>query len=638
MAKKKLSLTTDTMSLPSVFDMVKKIDETAEIISESAYSNIKEWVSSGNYILNACMSGDLFKALPSGRVTTLYGPSSCLPESETVDIYVFKTMKIKHDIFAGDTMLMYDDAVPEMDIDSLRKELEYCDKEIGVVSDYNNITDEELIDIFEDHCEMYKQTVGVAELSRDYYDTFFMVSTPDGYHPVGDLYVKGPFTIYDIATKSYKIRCSETHLLETSEGWKYAKDVTLADELLTSTGYESVEKISAEKTKQLTYDFEVQHPNHRYWANGTISSHNTGKTFLACSCAREAQKAGYTVIYMDSEGAVDAKFVTRLGVDASKLIIKQVSTIAETSQFIANICKGLQEQEDTYGTHQKVMFVLDSLGNLTSDKEREDMLAGSGKRDMTKSQELKALFRVNATPIARLGCVFLVNNHSYAQIGAYVPTQIMAGGTGLVYNSSVTIELSAAKLDDKENDKAAASKVGSEAASKTGVLITAKPVKSRFCRPMKVKFGIPYFKKPNPYMGLEQFMCWENCGVARGNVLSEKEYQKLSDGDKKKVYPFEFNGETRYCMPKDTARGIVVRHLGEAVPILDFFTERVFTPEFLEYLNENVIKPMFALPDQSSFDDIKEIEDSIEMGSESELIQPVEDSAAPAADNPTTEV
>lgn len=149
---------------------------------------------------------------------------------------------------------------------------------------------------------------------------------------------------------------------------------------------------------------------------------SVGKSFLACSCAREAQKKGYTVIYLDSEGSIDAKFVSRLGVDPTKLIIKQVSTIAETSQFIANICDQLQKQEDEYGKHQNVMIVLDSLGNLTSDKEREDTMSGANKRDMTKAQEVKAMFRVNATPLARLGIPMIVNNHSYAQIGAYVPT------------------------------------------------------------------------------------------------------------------------------------------------------------------------------------------------------------------------
>lgn len=97
MAKKKAGLT-DIDSLPSVLDIVKKVDDTAEIIAESAYSNIKEWIPSGNYILNACMSGDLFKAIPTGRVVSYYGPSSCLPKDEKVKIYVMKSKHVKHNI------------------------------------------------------------------------------------------------------------------------------------------------------------------------------------------------------------------------------------------------------------------------------------------------------------------------------------------------------------------------------------------------------------------------------------------------------------------------------------------------------------------------------------------------------------
>ena len=404
--------------LPSVFDMVKSVDSTAEIIAESAYSNISDFIPTGNYILNACMSGDLFGGVPSGRVTTFYGPSS------------------------------------------------------------------------------------------------------------------------------------------------------------------------------------------------------VGKSFLACSCAREAQKKGYTVIYMDSEGSIDAKFVSRLGVDASKLIIKQVQTISETSQFIANICAQLQQQENDYGTHQKVMFVLDSLGNLASDKEKEDIMSGNNKVDLTKAKDVKAMFRVIATPLARMQCPMIVNNHSYASIGSYVPSQVMSSGTGLVYNSSCTIELSCSKLEMKENDAAAAEMKGADTAAKNGVLVTAKPVKSRFCRPYKVKFQIPFFTKPNKFCGLEAFMNWENSGVVRGNLISEKDYNKLTEAQKEKIHVFEYNGETKFCEPRETARGIVVKHLGRQVPLTEFFTDTVFTDEFLHFLNDNVIGPMFALPSQDSFEDIKEIEDLIEVGTE----------------------
>ena len=405
--------------------MVSSIDDQAEIIADSAYSNIKEWISTGNFILNACMSGDIYKAIPTGRVVTFSGTSGA------------------------------------------------------------------------------------------------------------------------------------------------------------------------------------------------------GKSFLACSCCREAQKLGYIPIYLDSEGAIDSDFVKRLGVDPTKMIIKKVNTIMETSQFIANLCDKLQEQQDKFGQHDKVIIVLDSLGNLTSEKEREDTLSGSQKADFTKAKDTKAMFRVCATPIAKLQIPWIVVNHVYQSM-SFIPQNIQAMGSGIVYNASITIELSAAKLEDKENDTAAKSRQGSDAGTKNGVLVTAKPVKSRFCRPIKIKFQIPYFKKPNPFVGLEQFMTWENSGVCRGNLLTQKEYDKLSDGDKKKVYTWTTDeGETFYCLPKDTARYIVVKHLNEQVPFTEFWSDKVFTPEYLDYINENVIHPMFQLPDQSAFDDVKDLEETMGISDESKEDDPI---------------
>lgn len=72
MAKKSLN---NSGEMPSVFDMIKSVDKTAEIIAESAYSNIEYWIPSGSYILNSAMSGDMFKAIASGRVTMLAGKS-----------------------------------------------------------------------------------------------------------------------------------------------------------------------------------------------------------------------------------------------------------------------------------------------------------------------------------------------------------------------------------------------------------------------------------------------------------------------------------------------------------------------------------------------------------------------------------
>lgn len=337
----------------------------------------------------------------------------------------------------------------------------------------------------------------------------------------------------------------------------------------------------------------------------------TGKSYLAVSACREAQKKGYTPVYMDSEGAIDKDFIERLGCNASKFIIKQVTTISEVSSFMANLLKKVNSISKK--DRPKLMFVLDSLGNLTSTKELNDTIESTGKRDMTKAQDVKALFRTNATALAKAQAPFIVTSHIYMTQDLFSKA-VVSGGSGIAFNASITLLLSTAKLDDKESEKIAENKVGEF--TKTGVIVTARPEKSRFTIPQKVKFQIPFFKAPNPYVGLEAYLTWENSGIMEGIILTQKEYDKLSDKEKESVKTFEFNGETKYAYPKIAGiqknRKIVVSHLGEEVPISELFTSRVLTNEILHRIDDEVIRPNFELPSQDENTDIDELVDSME--------------------------
>ena len=330
-----------------------------------------------------------------------------------------------------------------------------------------------------------------------------------------------------------------------------------------------------------------------------------GKSYLAVSVCREAQKMGYTPVYMDSEGAIDKDFIERLGCDATKFVIKQVTTISEVSTFMANLLKKVNDQPED--SRPKLIFVLDSLGNLTSTKELTDTLEANQKRDMTKQQEIKALFRTNATALARAQAPMIVCSHIY-QTQDLFSKSVVSGGSGIQYNSSVTLMLSTAKLDDKESDKIAEKKVGDF--TKTGVIVTAKPEKSRFTIPQKVKFTIPFFKAPNPYIGLEAYITWENSGIMEGILLTEKDYNKLSDKDKEAVKIFEYNGEKKYAFPKigatQKSRKIVVEHLGEELPITELWSAKVLTDNVLHKLDDEIIRPSFELPSQDAESDLDE--------------------------------
>lgn len=332
----------------------------------------------------------------------------------------------------------------------------------------------------------------------------------------------------------------------------------------------------------------------------------TGKSFIALSVVRQAQSMGYTPIYCDSEGAIDIETVKRIGCDAKNFVIKPVTTIEEFSNFTANLVKSIEAVKEKGQTPPKVMVVLDSLGNLSSTKEKEDIIDDKNVRDMGKQQKIRAMFRVIGNDFSKLGIPFIICSHVYAKVGSYIPGNEVSGGGGIKFNSSVILMLSTSKLEDKESEEKA-KKTNAEV-TKVGVLVTIKPIKQRFARPIKVQMQIPFFKKPNPYVGLETYINWDDCGIVRGKALTEKEYLKLSEKEQKTCRKFEgLDGESMYAFPKDTARTLVCKHLGGEVPLTELFTSKVFTEEVLHLMDENIIKPTFELPSVDSMEDIEEM-------------------------------
>ena len=337
----------------------------------------------------------------------------------------------------------------------------------------------------------------------------------------------------------------------------------------------------------------------------------TAKTYISLSICREAQAMGYNIIYFDSEGSIDIDFVARLGVDTSKVRLQPVNSIEEVNFIAAQIAKSFEDQKTAGETPSKVLVVLDSLGNLSSEKEIEDSITGSNKRDMTKQQGIRKLFRVNGLQFAKHGIPLIVVGHIYDAIGSYIPGNVISGGKGTMYNASIIFELTKKKLEDKEAEQYTKNK--NIDAVRLGTTITIKPVKQRYARPIKVELHIPLYKKPNPYVGLEKFVSWDACGIMRGKALTKKEYDKLSNEDQKKAKEFEGENGILYALPKDTARTLVCKHLKGEIPLIDLFTNKVFTEEVLRELDDKIIKPVFCLPSINSLDDLNEIIDDLEV-------------------------
>ena len=209
----------------------------------------------------------------------------------------------------------------------------------------------------------------------------------------------------------------------------------------------------------------------------------TGKSFLIHEVAINAQKSDYTIIYFDSEGAYDFNSLVKRGFDENKLIYIPVNTVEELRAALTKLIHEAEEDE-------KIMILIDSLGNLATEKELADVMSDKEKTDLTRARLLKSLFRLIATPAAIKNIPILLVNHVYASIGSFIPQNVTSGGSGQLYNSSVILELSKAK--DRESS-----------GKQIGVIITAKILKSRFVKEgVKAKLSINFKKGLNRYSGL----------------------------------------------------------------------------------------------------------------------------------------
>ena len=179
---------------------------------------------------------------------------------------------------------------------------------------------------------------------------------------------------------------------------------------------------------------------------------STGKTFFALSVVRNFLNANPTggVIYFETESAISRDMIESRGIDSSRMIIMPVATIEEfRTQACRILDKYMKEPQDE---RVPMMFVLDSLGMLSTNKEMEDVANDKQVRDMTKSQLIKGAFRVLTLKLGQAQVPMIVTNHTYDVIGSYVPTKEMGGGTGLKYAASTIIYLTKSKERDSKKE------------------------------------------------------------------------------------------------------------------------------------------------------------------------------------------
>ena len=166
---------------------------------------------------------------------------------------------------------------------------------------------------------------------------------------------------------------------------------------------------------------------------------STGKSFYALSIAANFQKMHpkAVIVCFESEGALDnsqqtTDMLKARGIDPERFHILPVVTVQDFRTQCARILDGYLETPET--ERDPMLMILDSLGNLSTNKEVADIAEGKDTRDMTRTQIIRGAFRVLTLKMNRARVPMIVTNHTYEVTGAYVPTKEMClvAGTGVM--------------------------------------------------------------------------------------------------------------------------------------------------------------------------------------------------------------
>ena len=244
---------------------------------------------------------------------------------------------------------------------------------------------------------------------------------------------------------------------------------------------------------------------------------STGKTYFSLAVVKnflDTNPDGYC-LYFDTEAAVTKGLLESRGIDTTRLVVVNVVTVEEfRGKALKAVDIYLKKDEDE---RKPVMFVLDSLGMLSTEKEITDALNDKQVRDMTKSQLVKGAFRMLTLKLGQANIPLIVTNHTYDVIGSYVPTKEMGGGSGLKYAASTIIYLTKKKEKDGKDV--------------IGNIIKAKTHKSRLSKENKeVEVRLYYDERGlDKYYGLlelgELGGMWKNV-AGRYEINGKKVYGK----------------------------------------------------------------------------------------------------------------
>ena len=273
-----------------------------------------------------------------------------------------------------------------------------------------------------------------------------------------------------------------------------------------------------------------------------------GKSYIAAgNVIKSAQDQGIFVVLIDTENALDEKWLHALQVDTAeeKLLKLNMSMIDDVARTVSDFMKDYKSEytDKPKEERPKVLFVVDSLGMLLTPTDVNQFQAGDMKGDMgRKPKALTSLVRNTVNMFGEFNVGLLATNHTYASQDMFDPDDKISGGQGFIYASSIVIAMRKLKLK-VDADGVKTSKVH-------GIRAACKVMKTRYAKPFEsVQVEIPYETGMSPYSGLVEFLEAKEVLKKSGNSL---EYTSHVTGEVIKMFRKPWNAN------KDNALDLVM--------------------------------------------------------------------------------
>jgi RecA/RadA recombinase len=239
-----------------------------------------------------------------------------------------------------------------------------------------------------------------------------------------------------------------------------------------------------------------------------------GKSYI-CSgnIIKAAQEQGIYVILVDSENALDEKWLKDLGVNTSddKLLKLNMAMIDDVAKTISEFMKEYKTMAED--VRPKVLFVIDSLGMLLTPTDVNQFEAGEMKGDMgRKPKALTSLVRNCVNMFGSWNVGMVCTNHTYASQDMFDPDDKISGGQGFIYASSIVVAMRKLKLKTDAD--------GNKTTTVNGIRSACKIMKTRYAKPFEsVQVEIPYTTGMSPHSGLVDLFEAKGMLKKEGNSL-----------------------------------------------------------------------------------------------------------------------